>query len=72
MRLTNLPGSKLAMPCTFTAEIFGNQFGFPRNTSPRIPRICDVNGATTTKLHASPSEGTASTNTDPDKAAAVV
>ena len=53
----------LAKPWMFTAEGFGSHLGFPRSTSPRNPRICDVSGATTTSARASCGWGNARTTT---------
>ena len=56
-------GSMLAKPCTFTAECFGSQRGFPISTSPLCPRSWEVRGATTARDRASFGFGTARTRT---------
>lgn len=55
--------SILANPCTFTAECLGSHRGLPMSTSPRSPRSCEVNGATTTSDRASVGRGTERTTT---------
>lgn len=61
--LANLCRSKLASPCTLTADTLGNHFGCPKSTSPRIPRICEVKGATITNARALSGSGYDKTST---------
>ena len=63
IRRTSLRSSKLARPCTFTADSFGSQRGLPKYTSPCWPRICEVRGATITRARAFRGSSGASTST---------